>query len=743
MQGMSGQHDDKFALDDANCLRFVLFGQAIVYGLVACQSYFLGWQHMDMWKDSDDEVPDRRSVEEPTRRRGLLAKLLNRGPTTSYPSRQPTERGMSSVRMGHTVLLEGEMRNGVAASILVYLLVSVLWNNVIDTLSLDLLLVGSSAWMGLRFGTMGPKTIGILALALNPHTWLWLGLLISGWQWTSLQATLICVCFVLFGLGMNMFVYPQHVFGVEEGCSWWKASWDRREYSSAVDEVKSSDTLCARVTGVLHAERAAVKMGQWLEASTVQELCAHIPERCSISSASFCTKSALVCVLAASVIVSGLVARIFSVSQTWVPTDVCETDTRGTCRFLTCAPYRNASCQSFRCLCGAGMCAVDGMCMPNPKLFFEPGHSTDVSIAASARKRALVFSGGGAKGAWQVGVMKALCEEKTTPTFGNWTMLLGTSIGALNAGFMAQFSAGQQCSLGVKAMEEYWVSIQTSADVWESPTQIHDDNLQHTECLRLSEADAALDAFFYKGGLCDPAPGAARYKFEVKQERINASGMELFVLATSLNSSGPTWWTHESPDIIDGALASGSISPLIYPKVIDNVWYVDGGFVANTPLRKAVDQGAEEIVVMLLNPLIEPSFRTGPFGVGASIVDFETQLMIYKYFVETELEVACANIKKRNGTIWGYAPSDEIGSLMDFGGTTIQDHIRDGYDVASSGEAINLCEWLDEQRRGTGFRRPPSEQVLLPERPEPSSRPRGCECPCEGSDPAREPSVAG
>ena len=45
-------------------------------------------------------------------------------------------------------------------------------------------------------------------------------------------------------------------------------------------------------------------------------------------------------------------------------------------------------------------------------------------------KRAIVLSGGGAKGAYQIGVWKALRKLKL-----NYSIVTGTSVGALNGAF--------------------------------------------------------------------------------------------------------------------------------------------------------------------------------------------------------------------------------------------------------------------------------------------------------------------
>ena len=51
-----------------------------------------------------------------------------------------------------------------------------------------------------------------------------------------------------------------------------------------------------------------------------------------------------------------------------------------------------------------------------------------------ARKLALVLSGGGPRGALQVGALRALMEEGIVPD-----MIVGTSIGAINGAFLSRY----------------------------------------------------------------------------------------------------------------------------------------------------------------------------------------------------------------------------------------------------------------------------------------------------------------
>jgi NTE family protein len=62
-------------------------------------------------------------------------------------------------------------------------------------------------------------------------------------------------------------------------------------------------------------------------------------------------------------------------------------------------------------------------------------------------KKVLVFQGGGALGAYQLGVFRALNEKQIEP---DW--ILGTSIGAINAGIIA----GNPPELRLQKLQEFW-----------------------------------------------------------------------------------------------------------------------------------------------------------------------------------------------------------------------------------------------------------------------------------------------
>jgi predicted acylesterase/phospholipase RssA len=75
------------------------------------------------------------------------------------------------------------------------------------------------------------------------------------------------------------------------------------------------------------------------------------------------------------------------------------------------------------------------------------------SLAAHPVETAFVFSGGGNRGACQVGMLRALCERGIVPD-----LVVGSSIGAVNAAFFA----GEPTLEGTYLAAEMWRAVATN-----------------------------------------------------------------------------------------------------------------------------------------------------------------------------------------------------------------------------------------------------------------------------------------
>ncbi|HBT16594.1 MAG TPA: hypothetical protein DEB05_06530 [Firmicutes bacterium] len=79
-------------------------------------------------------------------------------------------------------------------------------------------------------------------------------------------------------------------------------------------------------------------------------------------------------------------------------------------------------------------------------------------------KRALVLSGGGSKGAFEVGALEyLLIEEKL-----DFQIFIGTSVGALNAAFLGQACNREELVDLAQELKALWLGLKGNNSIYES-----------------------------------------------------------------------------------------------------------------------------------------------------------------------------------------------------------------------------------------------------------------------------------
>ena len=201
-------------------------------------------------------------------------------------------------------------------------------------------------------------------------------------------------------------------------------------------------------------------------------------------------------------------------------------------------------------------------------------------------KKAVVLSGGGAKGAYQIGVWKALRKLKY-----HYTIVTGTSVGALNGAFMV--------------MDDY----KNALSLWEniSPKDIFDETISH-EVETMDEKKEILLEYAKKA----VQGGFSVHALEKNIERLlNTSkffsspinyGLVTFNL-TTLKPEELEKKDLSKENLKDYLVASATCFPAFQIKKIDNEQYVDGGYYDNMPINFAIRLGAKEIVAVDLDAI--------------------------------------------------------------------------------------------------------------------------------------------
>ncbi|HBL28193.1 MAG TPA: hypothetical protein DD490_15270 [Acidobacteria bacterium] len=258
------------------------------------------------------------------------------------------------------------------------------------------------------------------------------------------------------------------------------------------------------------------------------------------------------------------------------------------------------------------------------------------------RKTALVLSGGGAYGAYEVGVLKALlCGHSPTTNFEPLVpeIVTGTSVGAYNASFLvSRLAAG-----GARAaaeLERVWREriaggpgtcgngvfrirldpVEYARPACYVPDPLHplkttaqdavyfaSQLLARTaSALRSSGpllARAALEVDF--SAALDTQPYDTLIRETIDFDAVRRSPIALRIFATAWTTGLPRRFDNETGTLTAEAVqASASIPGVFPPTVAGGEPCVDGGLSINTPLAPAIAAGAEVVHVVFLDPKV-------------------------------------------------------------------------------------------------------------------------------------------
>jgi len=190
-------------------------------------------------------------------------------------------------------------------------------------------------------------------------------------------------------------------------------------------------------------------------------------------------------------------------------------------------------------------------------------------------KRALVLSGGGAHGAYQVGVLKRLIHEK-----GNtYDVIAGVSVGSINAVQIAQYAPSEQRD-AAKMLEVFWRGIKGNDSIYKSWLWGQVESL-------------------WRGGMYNTAPLEALLRKNVNPERLKKSGVKLRVGCVALGKGTYRYVTEHEDGIIDWVMASSSYPGAFPPRKIGDELWTDGGVRDVTPISDVLDEKPDFIDVVL------------------------------------------------------------------------------------------------------------------------------------------------
>ena len=249
----------------------------------------------------------------------------------------------------------------------------------------------------------------------------------------------------------------------------------------------------------------------------------------------------------------------------------------------------------------------------------------------SRNKIGLVLSGGGAKGAFEIGVWRALENLHVTELIDG---IIGSSVGAMNAALLD--------TVGLERAADVWANLKQSDLLHLNPDksfQVKDTQIapmNKADYPRLSSADPeeqrVLQFYRYysmlqndvpKDALLQLATNAVHSGFPISQEKINdlivknirfaSQKRKLYAVCTESKSP----WNPKVFDLSEYSLderrriiLASSAIPVVYEGTdgvrIQGRGYFDGGISANTPVLQMHELGWTRTITVWLHHKVKP-----------------------------------------------------------------------------------------------------------------------------------------
>ena len=291
------------------------------------------------------------------------------------------------------------------------------------------------------------------------------------------------------------------------------------------------------------------------------------------------------------------------------------------------------------------------------------------------REYGIVLEGGGAKGAYQIGVWKAL-KEIGVKIKG----IAGVSVGALNGVLM--------CMDDLELAQDIWNNISYSKVM-----SVDDEDMRHLVHRELKEIKlrrlTISGAKAVTSGGIDITPLRNLLNEYVDEEKVRASDIELYMGTLSLNDLKGLVIDAKALDdgeLNDYLIASASL-PVFKQEKLQGKTYLDGGMVNNVPIDMLVNRGYKDIIVIRI------------YGIG----------------IERKVKIP------EDVTVIEISPRVELGSILEFEQNKAQRNIKIGYYDAMrvlkglEGKIYYIDESLSEEEHFLKFSRwdPAIEMAFL------------------------------
>lgn len=201
-------------------------------------------------------------------------------------------------------------------------------------------------------------------------------------------------------------------------------------------------------------------------------------------------------------------------------------------------------------------------------------------------KRALVLCGGGSKGAYEAGFIKALNELNI-----HFDAVYGTSIGALNGCLVA--------SDQIDLLDNLWNDITLNHVI---ETNLSDDfKLDFESIMDNRNLLLSFIKSYIKDKGADITPLKQLIRTMLDEDLLLNSSIEFGLCTVLYPSLKPVYIRKNDMGkdmIMDYLIASASCFPAFPVHIINNQSYIDGGYYDNLPIDMAIEDGIDEIIAV-------------------------------------------------------------------------------------------------------------------------------------------------
>jgi len=229
---------------------------------------------------------------------------------------------------------------------------------------------------------------------------------------------------------------------------------------------------------------------------------------------------------------------------------------------------------------------------PHPyKLEFETQEGLIMELKLDTSKvYAIALEGGGARGAYQVGVWRALEEAGI-----RYNAVSGTSVGAINGALMAMRDLHQA--------EQIWKDIRFSQII-----NVDDEDMGRLFSGGFENLDQVKSAFqtvksIIKDRGLDVEPLRNMLAQRVDEDKIRSSGVDLYLTTVSITDKKEL--EIDAKDLEPGQLKDMIMASAYHPAFkqapLGGKSYADGGFYDLVPISSLISRGHKDLIVIRLN----------------------------------------------------------------------------------------------------------------------------------------------